>query len=66
MAAEHKRLLKERDWWRALAGELGMQLHGWDGMPPAGASFLTAGGYVIQVPGALAQAIFDRLRKNKC
>lgn len=53
------------DWWRALAEEYGLVLHGWNGPLPAGASWLTADHRVVlQIPGALGKAL-DEHRPSK-
>lgn len=61
MDAEHRRILDERDWWRSLANRVGMELGGWDGMPPWGHAAFFKDGVRVEVPGLLAQAMDERL-----
>ena len=55
--AETRRILAERDWWRALAERLGMRLAAWDGMPPGSGAVFYKDGQRVEVPGLLAEAV---------
>ncbi len=61
---ETARLLRERDWWRALGDAYGCSLHGWSGMPPnCSASFLNPSATnVTPIPGWLAAKMYDMAR----
>ncbi len=63
-----RRIIKERDWWKALAEAYGMRLYGFNGMPPASGTFyrkheITGFGETIDVSGPLAEAMFKMAQK---